>query len=349
MSVHAYFAEKESLLDLFQDWPDHMGVVALLEETEGHHISLYHAEETDRVLGRLCRRLGLPPEELVLISPEGVGPSAPDHPRVRIRFSEDREVLELILRQRDLPERARDYRINFEYVREQGLGTGLDADLNPITPDGEEPLVFSPIPRHSGPKSAWGLWADTLEGDNQEEEGPGQTTPEDRFRPADGAGEDLASYDVPADPDRTRDYRVLPGEIRLRGAQLELRLSGAGRRREEVRTAPVLGFRDDLSDFLLPPDAFESGGDGAGVCLELPRDLFPDGMIGRGGPLPRHARIAFSPWGVRVRPDPGPFGLIRPWLTRPVLIGLGLLLLAALIGGALGPLVGGSPPAGTGG
>jgi hypothetical protein len=348
VSVHAYFAEKETLLDLFQDWPDHMGVVALLEETEGHHISLYHVEETDRVLGRLCRRLALPPEELILVSPEGVGPEAPDHPRVRIRFSEDREVLELIRRQRDLPERARDYRVNFEYVRDQGLGTGLDADLNPITPDGEEPLVFSPIPRPSGPKSAWGRWADTLEGGDQEEE-PGRVASEDRFRPADGAGEDLASFDVPVDPDRTRDYRVLAGEIRARGALLELRLRGAGRGREEVRTAPVMGFRDDLSDFLLPSDAFEPGEDGAGVCLELPRDLFPDGMIGQVGALPRHARIALTPWGARVRPDPGPFGLIRPWLTRPVLIGLGLLLLAALLVGLIGPLADGSPPAGTGG
>lgn len=333
MSVHAYFAEKETLLDLFQDWPDHMGVVALLEETEGHHISLYHAEETDRVLGRLCRRLVLPPEELILVSPEGVGPSAPGHPRVRIRFSEDREILELIRRQRDLPERARDYRINFEYVREQGLGTGLDADLNPITPDGEEPLVFSPIPRPEKTGSAWGRWF----GEEKEEDPPGvgapaeRAEPEPRFDPDDMVGEDLACHDVPCDPEQAQGYRIIHGQMRVRGPVVELSLDGRGRPRGQARSLQPIGFRDDLSDFLLPPEAFEPDGNGTGVLMEMPRDLFPAGLIGRGGPAPRHVRVAITPWGVRVRPSPGLAGLVRPWRT------LLLTLLAALLAAAALP------------
>lgn len=306
-----------------------MGLTVLLEETEGHHISLYHEEERDRVLVRLCRRLGLPPEELVLISPDGVGPGAPEHPRVRIRFSEDREVLDLIKRRRDLPERARDYRINFEYVRDQGLGTGLDADLNPITPDGEEPLVFSPIPRPAERASEGGWRAEAA---REQEQEPGEQAVSARFIPEAG-DEDLAVYDVPADPERVKAYRVLSGEIRLRGAAVELRLS-RGFRLEDVRPSQLLGFRDDLTDFLLPEDVFEGGE--APICVELPRDAFPPVLLGRGGAAPRHARIAITPWGVRVRPTPGLTGLVRPWLTRPVLIGLGLTLLAALLAGATG-------------
>lgn len=329
MTVHAYFAEKEALLDLFQDWPDHMGLTVLLEEADGHHISLYHEEERERVLVRLCRRLHLPPEDLVLISPEGVGPEAPGHPRVRIRFSEDREVLDLIRRQRDLPERARDYRINFEYVRDQGLGTGLDANLNPITPDGEEPLVFSPIPRPAGRTAERG-WRVEADPDEAGEAPGGQTEP--RFSPEQGE-EDLAVYDVPADPERVRGFRVLSGEVRVRGAVIELRL-GRGLRREEVRPSQVLGFRDDLTDFLLPGDVFDEAT--GPVCVELPRASFPPTLPGRGGSAPRHVRIAITPWGVRVRPTPGLTGLIRPWLTGPVLIGLGLSLLAALLTVAAG-------------
>lgn len=330
MTVHAYFAEKEALLDLFKDWPDHMGLTVLLEETEGHHISLYHEEERDRVLVRLRHRLGLPPEELVLISPEGVGPEAPEHPRVRIRFSEDREVLDLIRRRRDLPERARDYRINFEYVRDQGLGTGLDADLNPITPDGEEPLVFSPIPKPAE-RGGEGGWRAEAGGDEPE---PLREQPDGpRFAPEPGE-EDLAVYDLPADPEQVRSYRVLNGSLRRSGAVVQLR---PGRRSgaEERRPSHVLGFRDDLTDFLLPEGVFE--GSGSEICVELPLDAFPPALLGGGGAAPRHARIVITPWGVRVRPTPGPIGLIRPWLTRPVLIGAALL--AALLAGVTGLLL----------
>lgn len=325
MSLHAYFAERETLQDLFPDWPDRMGAAVLLEETDGHHIALYHKEEAERLLGRLCARTGLSPEEIVIVSPEGQGPSGEGHPRVRIRFSEDREILDLVGHSRNLAERARDYRLNFEYVRDQGLGTGLDADLNPITPDGEEPLVFTPIPTRAERQSAtgWRSEAGLDAGDEAGSEAEGQ----ERFRPVEGGDEDLLCYDVPATPDQVRSYRILKGDLRVRGGVVQLRPVGNRFRAEEVRPGQLIGFRDDLSDFLLPSELFEPPEEGAGLCVELERGAFPEGYLGDGGAAPRRVRIAVTPWGARVRPTPGLIGLLLPWAGRNMVAGF----LAALL------------------
>ena len=329
MSVHAYFAERETLLDIFPDWPAEMGVVVLLEDVEGHHVSLFHQEESDRILGRLCRRLHLSPDDLILISPEGVGPEGSGHPRVRIRFSEDREVLDLLRYQKDLPERAHDYRINFEYIRDQGLGTGLDADLNPIPPDGEEPLVFLPIPPSMDMEDKWEAWVDPEEEPPAPEVDP--VPSEERFQPFEDEGEDLAAYDVPASPDQVRNYRVMMGEISLQGESLELRLSDRRRKNVEIRAVQPIGFRDDLSDFLLAADVFDAREDGTDVRLRLPGNFFPPDMMRMVGSLPRAVRIGSTPWGIRVRPISGLTGLLLPWVSRPLPVGLGLCFSLALL------------------
>lgn len=312
--MHAYFAEKETLLEVFDTWPDQMGAIVLLEDEEGHHISLYHKEEADRVLGRLGHRLGLPREELILVSPEGVGPPAEGHPRVRIKFSDDREIVDLIGLQKDLPERARDYRINFEFVRDQGLGTGLDSDLNPITPEGEAPLVFTPIPREPprpAPREvAWGEIGEE---------------PPDPFPAAPEAQEDLSCFDVPSAPDLMREYLILDGTAMIRGDMVVLRPSGAGR--FPSREVPVLGFRDDLSDLLLPADALDLDDQGARPALSLPLRSLPEGLL-QATPIPRRVRISVTPWGVRVRPVTGLLGLLSSQPARLMgQVALTLLLL----------------------
>jgi hypothetical protein len=336
LTVHAYFAEKETLLEVFDTWPDEMGAIVLLEDDEGHHISLYHEEEADRILGRLGHRLGIPHEELILVSPEGVGPPAEGHPRVRIKFSDDREIIDLIGLQRDLPERARDYRVNFEYVRDQGLGTGLDADLNPITPEGEEPLVFTPIPRASHRPAQKEIgWGDI---------GPDAPAPFP-LAPQASEEEDLSCFDVPAAPDLVREYRIFDGTAMIRSDMVVLRPSGAGR--DQPREVPVLGFRDDLSDILLPADALDPDESGALPALTLPLRSLPEGLV-QATPFPRRVRISVTPWGVRVRPVTGLLGLISPQPARVTLqVALALLLLmnvglavglgAGLLSGPSGP------------
>lgn len=316
--MHAYFAEKETLLEVFDAWPDQMGAVILLEEEgDGHNISLYHEEEADRMLSRLGQRLGLSRDELILVSPEGVGPAAEGHPRVRIKFSDDRGILDLISHRPDLPERARDYKINFEYVRDQGLGTGLDSDLNPITPEGEAPLIFTPIPkeppRGSREEVAWG---------EIEDEAP--SPPDPGFRPTPDPSEDLVCVDVPAAPDLLRGYRVLEGVIRVRKDRVLIQPRGHAP--SEVREVPVTGFRDDLSDLLLPADALEGADEGRPPVLSVPTLAIPEGLLGP-TPVPRRVRISVTPWGVRVRPVRGVLGLLSAWPAR----GVGLALLALLL------------------
>jgi hypothetical protein len=344
VSLHAYFAERETLQDVFPDWPDRMGAAVLLEESEGHHIALYHLEEAERLLGRLCARTGLSPEEIVIVSPEGQGPSGEGHPRVRIRFSEDREILDLLGHTRDLAERARDYRLNFEYVRDQGLGTGLDADLNPITPDGEERLVFTPLPTRAQRKSATGWRSEAgLEGEDEDAPEDGAVDGAmDRFRPVEGGDEDLICYDVPAIPDQVGAYRILTGDMRVRGGVVQLRPAGSRFRSEEVRPGQLLGFRDDLSDVLLPADLFEAPPESAGLCVELERGAFPEGFLGYGGASPRQVRIAVTPWGARVRPTPGLTGLILPWLGRNTMLGFLAVLLLSLLLSLIFPSLSGS-------
>lgn len=340
--MHAYFAEKETLLEVFDAWPDQMGVVVLLEEEgDGHNVSLYHAEEQDRVLSRLGHRLGLPRDELILISPEGVGPAADGHPRVRIKFSDDRKILDLLGHQKTLPERARDYKINFEYVRDQGLGTGLDSDLNPITPEGEAPLVFTPIPKEPvrAPRDdlAWGeIGEEDLVSDGEE---PTRTEPTSAFPDPPAAEEDLGCFDVPAAPELVRGYRVLDGTVRALGRHALIRPRGHGRDVAGPKEVTPLGFRDDLSDLLLPPDALDPTPTEASDALALPLappvlaiplDALPEGFLGP-TPVPRRVRVSATPWGVRVRPYPGLAGLITARPVGPALFAVAaLLLLTAL-------------------
>jgi hypothetical protein len=335
LSVYAYFAEKEQLLEVFDDWPGGMGVAALLEDDTGYHLSLYHLEERDRVLDRLCTRMSLTPDEVVIVSPEGVGPDGDGFARVKIRFSEDREIMDLIAKRRTLPERARDYRVNFEYARDQGLEGSCDALTDPDSPEGD--LVFTPIP----PKPV-----DPPEGRAPlRDETPPAPRP-DRFTPEFDTEEDLSAFDVPAGPELAGTYRIRSGQMRVLGAVVQIRVLPSGRAGMEIREVEPIGFRDDLSDLLLGPEAGVDPPEATGLRLDLPRDAFPEDFLGRGGAAPRQVRIASTPWGVRVRPVPGLYGLLRPW-ARPALIGLSVGLLLALVAGlALPPASGpdGAPP-----
>jgi hypothetical protein len=315
LSVYAYFAEKEQLLDVFDDWPVGIGVAALLEDDTGYHLSLYHVGEGERVLDRLCTRMNLTRDEVVIVSPEGVGPLGDGFARVKIRFSEDREIMDLIAKRRGLPERARDYRINFEYARDQGLEGSFDATPDPNNPD--EDLVFTPIPpKRSDPP--------------EPEDGAVARAPRpDRFTPDLDVEEDLGAFDVPAGPEIVTTYRIRPGQMRVIGSVVEIRVLPAGRSGLEIRDVEPIGFRDDLSDLLLGPEAGAEPPEATGLRLHLPRNAFPEDFLGRGGAAPRQVRIASTPWGVRVRPVPGLYGLFRPWL-RPALLGLAVSLLLAL-------------------
>lgn len=323
MSVHAYFAEKEQLLDVFDDWPVGMGVTALLEDDTGYHLSLYHVEEGERVLDRLCTRMSLTSEDVVIVSPEGVGPEGKGFARVKIRFSEDREILDLIAKRRSLPERARDYRINYEYARDQGLEGSFDAPPDPNNPD--EDLVFTPIP----PKR--------LDPPEQEDGAVTRAPRPDRFTPDLDLEEDLGAFDVPAGPEIVAAYRIRPGQMRVIGSVVEIRVMPAGRAGVEIREMEPIGFRDDLSDLLLGPEAGTEPPEATGLCLHLPRDAFPEEFLGRGGAAPRQVRIASTPWGVRVRPVPGPYGLCRPWLRHALIAALVGLLVALTAGILMSP------------
>jgi len=329
LSLYAYFAEKEQLLEVFDDWPGGMGVAALLEDDTGYHLSLYHVEERERVLDRLCVRMGLSPEDLVIVSPEGVGPSGDGFARVKIRFSEDREIMDLIAKRRSLPERARDYRINFEYARDQGLEGSFDAPPDPDSQDAD--LVFTPIPpkrtETSGPAAPEPV-------DPADPASPDRFSP-GRFSPERDTEEDLTTFDIPAGPELAGAYRVRTGRMRVLRDLVEIRLLPAGRAGVEIREVEPIGFRDDLSDVLLGPEAGTDPPSATGLRLHLRRDAFPTDFLGRGGAAPRQVRVAMTPWGVRVRPVPGVYGLLRPWL-RATLIGLTMSLLFALAAGILG-------------
>jgi hypothetical protein len=326
LSLHAYFAEKDQLLEVLDDWPGGMGVAVLLEEDTGYHMSLYHVDEREKVLDRLCTRMNLTRDEMVIVSPEGVGPSGEGFARVKIRFSEDREIMDLIAKRRSLPERARDYRINFEYARDQGLDGSFDAQGDP-----DEDLTFAPIP----PKRKENPEAGQDEAGWFEDGGaPPRGRPE-RFVPERETEEDLTSFDIPAGAEVSDSYRVRSGQMRVVGDLVEIRVLPAGRAGIEIREVEPIGFRDDLSDVLLGPEAGTAPPEGAGLRLHLPRDAFPADFLGRGGAAPRRVRIASTPWGVRVRPVPGVYGLFRPWL-RPFLIGMTATLLLALAAGLIG-------------
>ncbi|APX89223.1 hypothetical protein BV394_05415 [Brevirhabdus pacifica] len=111
----AYFPDERDLAHLLPGWPDGMAAVLCLDDAGRCEVLVCHRDEGESVLRRAAGALGKARGGFAVF------PEQDGYPTRRILFSEEQQLLGLILEAEDLVERAADYAINYAFARDEGL------------------------------------------------------------------------------------------------------------------------------------------------------------------------------------------------------------------------------------
>ena len=145
MKVFVYFVENEIVEGVLASWPPGMKLAMVLHKSGKCELIVFHRNETRRLIEKMSSVLGLPHGSF------GIVPAIQGYPTKTIRFSEQQQLLSLIVNKDDLCERASDYAINYRFAEEEGLDpihfTSLDQKAqNPsIKPKIKDSFLVKPF------------------------------------------------------------------------------------------------------------------------------------------------------------------------------------------------------------
>ncbi len=115
IKAFVYFAESETVEEMLPDWPSEMRLALCLHESGTCEIIVFHRNEADRIIARMSGILNLRGGKF------SVTPKISGYPTRDIKFSEQQQLLKLIIAEKELCETASDYAINYRFAKEEGL------------------------------------------------------------------------------------------------------------------------------------------------------------------------------------------------------------------------------------
>jgi hypothetical protein len=303
LKVFLHIFDQDRLSHALGEWTPGISLAVAVSEEGAVHFQIHHVSEEASLPAMIVRRFGVGEGDLV------VSQDAPQTVRDivgevrKVRFSEEKRMLDLVLARPGLPEEAADYAINFAFSREEGI-------------------EVRPTP--SSPEDAFG------------------TFPEKLYL-TDGfpdAGLEVGLLHFRAERETMRWCGILRGRSRATEDGLLLICGGAdgaadGDGPEPIRIDEV-HHREDLSEFIAPraeisgwrhPDAFS-------VLIDW--DLLPPGLRDHAG---RAVSVRLSPWWMAFSPDLSADADAPPVRNPPKPAAAGVRLSGAILSMAISAVV----------
>ena len=271
----AYFFDASDLGSVFEDWPEEVGLVLCLDDAGTCEMLLHHREEGRTVLRKAGALLDRGPGEFAVV------PAVEGYPTRRVLFSDEQKLLALVEDEDDLAEMAADYLINYHFekdrkARERREKEAARAAVQKTPARSSEPFFWRPRLHLSEVRA--------------------------KRQPRPKAPEIPQGY-VPAEAISEVECFFAEGELRIgrRGVRLALAPELV-----DIKTCTRLvqevGFRDDLSRFVLPRKAVEGWQPGEPLVIDIPEERFPAGLRARFSGAARVAEVTITAQGVFVAP-----------------------------------------------
>lgn len=130
LKVFLHIFDHDRLSHLLGDWTPEIALAVAVSEEGAVHLQIHHVSETTTLPAVIVRRFGIQEGDLV------VSQDAPEALRLlvgdvrKVKFSEEKRLIDLVMARPALAEDAADYAINFSFAREEGIE---------IQPTGEAP------------------------------------------------------------------------------------------------------------------------------------------------------------------------------------------------------------------
>ncbi|WP_417743925.1 hypothetical protein [Salipiger sp.] len=271
----AYFFDAADLGNVFEDWPEEIGLVLCLDDAGTCEMLLHHHDEGRAVLRKAGALLDRGPGEFAVVPPvEG-------YPTRRVMFSDEQKLLALVADEDDLAEMAADYLINYHFEQDRKARERR-----------EKEAARAAAPKSPAPSSEPFFWRPRLH--LSEVRAKRQPRPK---------APDIPQGYVPAEAISEVECFFAEGELRLgrRGVRLSLAPELV-----DIKTCTRLvqevGFRDDLSRFVLPRRAVEGWQPGEPLVIDIPQERFPAGLRARFSGAARVAEVTITAQGVFVAP-----------------------------------------------
>lgn len=226
----AYFFDASDLGSVFEEWPAEIGLVLCLDDAGTCEMLLHHREEGRAVLRKAGALLERGPGEFAVV------PAVEGYPTRRVMFSDELKLLALVEDEDDLAEMAADYLINYQFEKDRKARERREAEVARARAATQKQPARSSEPFY---------WRPRLHLSEVRE----------KARPKPKASEIPQGY-VPAEAISEAECFFAEGALRIgrRGVRLELAPELV-----DIKTCTRLvqevGFRDDLSRFVLPRKA----------------------------------------------------------------------------------------------
>lgn len=133
-----FLSTPEEASGIFSSWPAEMSFAVLADPEEGFTIVLFHRDQEAPILQRIARQRGLE-EGAMRVVPEVDG-----YPTIKIGVSRELRIQKMVEAEKDLPERAGDYLLNYNCAKdlspdEEYFGDDFaDPDVDDTVPDGPQ-------------------------------------------------------------------------------------------------------------------------------------------------------------------------------------------------------------------
>ena len=370
MGAFAYFVSRAVLTGLFEDWPERMRLVVMMEKDPDGGVSgenrmvLFHESQADGILARLAREAECDVSEI------RVAPAVPDLPEGSV-FSgwepgpnDEKWILGQVRTRRSLEEEALDLGLTIEFAQSEGIDPStLMSSTNEEAGQKDRPswktalegignLLPAPPPELPKPSAV----PRSLRVEPPVVAPTGTYVPVPAAPPAtfvkptvlnmeeEPEEPEVLGYFSPS-PDVLSGCTISLGKVRSSDDDLLFEMLDAqGKPVPETMAPMATMIGEDLCSFLLPPGLSRNWRPQMGLTLRLPTGMLPAGYaqaITAGSVV----RIASTPWAVHLRiletqarvdiPSPAePAPAAKRHILRSA--SLGALLGLAVVGSAAG-------------
>ncbi len=274
----AYFFDASDLGSVFEEWPEEIGLVLCLDDAGTCEMLLHHREEGRAVLRKAGALLERGPGEFAVVPPvEG-------YPTRRVMFSDEQKLLALVEDEDDLAEMAADYLINYHFEKDRKARERREKEA--------VRALAAAMPKRPARSSEPFYWRPRLHLSEVRE----------KARPKPKAPEIPQGY-MPAEALSEAECFFAEGALRIgrRGVRLELAPELV-----DIKTCTRLvqevGFRDDLSRFVLPRKSVAGWQPGEPLVIDIPEERFPAALRARFSGVARVAEVTVTAQGVFVAP-----------------------------------------------
>jgi hypothetical protein len=266
LKVFLHIFDQDRLSHMLGEWTPDISLAVAVSEEGAVHLQLHHVAETNSLPAIIVRRFGIREGDLVVSqdAPEALRNLVGDVRKVK--FSEEKRLIDLVMARPALQEDAADYAINFSFAQEEGIDLQTSAE---IASDG-----FGEFPEK--------LFL--TDGSSDGATDPGFL----HFR---------------ANEDAMRWCGVMPGSSQAVEQGLLVTCGDRGAKAPRRILLADVSHREDLSELISPRDDLETWRHPDPLEITIPWKLLAEGTRAFAG---RPVTIKFSPWWIVICLDLSP-------------------------------------------